>query len=180
VTRSPETGGIPTRGASLFHVVRAERSGVRDRLLRLAGASGTVYLVLSLFPLGFLLAASHGWPTERSTVISVTKFDGREVDGFGLTYQGFRGGLLLWSELLLVVAALVVSFRNGRGARIAHAGLLAWALLLAANFWWVFGAGDFSQIAWMLPIVTIGAALVLVRWWQASRSRTLDQPARAA
>ncbi len=151
--------------------MRAERSGVGDRLLRLAGASGTVYLVLSLFPLSFLIAAGHGWPRERSTVISITKSDGREFDGFGLTYQGFGGGLLLWSELLLVIAALVVSFRGGRGARVAHAGLLAWALFLALNFWWVVGAGDYRPIAWMLPIVTLGAVLVLVRWRHASGLR---------
>ena len=157
--------------ASLTGVVGAERSGVRDRLMRLAGASGTIYLVLSLFPLCFLIAASHGWPSERSTVISVTSFDGREYDGFGLTYQGLAGGVLLWSELLLVIAALEVSFRGGRFARIAHAALLAWALFLAANFWWVASASGNRPIAGMLPIVTIGALLVLVRWRQASDLR---------
>jgi hypothetical protein len=155
----------------LCDVVGAERSGVGDRLLRVAGAWGTVYLVLSLVPLAFLIAAGHGWPTERSTVISVTDNDGSQYDGFGLTYQGFGGGLLLWSELLLVVAALMVSVRGGRFARVAHAGLLAWALFLALNFWWVIGAGDYLPIAWMLPIVTVGAVLVLVRWWQASGLR---------
>ena len=161
------TGSFSTWGASLTDVVRAKHSGIGDRLPRLAGAWGTVNLVLSLFPLSFLIAAGHGWPTERSTVISVTKGDGREYDGFALTYQGFGGGLLLWSELLLVIAALVVSFRGGRCARLAHAGLLAWALFLAANFWWVIGEGDYLPIAWMLPIVTLGAVLVLVRWKQA-------------
>jgi hypothetical protein len=151
--------------------VGAQRSGTPDRLLRLAGAGGTVYLVLSLFPLSFLIAAGRGWPTERSTVISVTKGDGREYDGFGLTYQGFGGGLLLWSEILLVVVALVASFRGGRFVRAAHTGLLAWALFLALNFWWVIVAGSYRPIAWMLPIVTLGAVLVLVRWRQASGLR---------
>jgi hypothetical protein len=142
--------------------------------MRLAGASGTIYLVLSLFPLGFLIAASHGWPSERSTVISVTRFDGREYDGFGLTYQGLAGGLLLWSELLLVIAALVVSFRGGRCARVAHAAQLAWALFLAVNFWWVAGASGYRPIAGMLPVVTLGALLVLARWRQASGLRVPD------
>lgn len=119
--------------------------------------------MLSLLPLCFLLGAGHGWPAERSTVISIMN-DGREYDGFGLTYEGLGGGLLLWGELLLVVAALVLSRRGGWPARIAHVGLVAWALLLAANFWWVIAASGYRGIAWMLPIVTLGAGLVAARW----------------
>jgi hypothetical protein len=150
--------------------VDAERSGPWSRLERLAVAGGTVYLVLSLLPLSFLLAAGGGWPTERSTVISITR-NGREYDGFGLTYEGLAGGLLLWGELLLVASAVVLSRRGGRFARTAHAGLIAWALLLAANFWWVIAASGYLLIVWMLPIVTLGAGFVVVRWRQAPGSR---------
>jgi hypothetical protein len=152
-------------------VVDARRSGVWKRIARRAAAAGTAYLLLSLLPLCFLLAAGLGWPTERSTVISVTLHDGREVHGFGLTYQGFGGGLLLWGELLFVVAALILSCRGDRIARIAHAGLIAWAVLLAASFWWVIVASGFLALGWMLPIVTLGAGLVVARWLQARGPR---------
>jgi hypothetical protein len=152
----------------------AQRSGLWTRIAQLASAGGTVYLVLSLFPLGYLLAAGRGWPTERSTVISVTRHDGREFDGFGLTYEGLGGGLLLWSELLAVIAALLLSRGGGCFARIAHLGLAAWALMLAANFWWVISAGDYRAVDWMLPIVTLGAGLVVARGFRSSDSRATE------
>lgn len=147
--------------------------------MRLAGAGGTAYLVLSLLPLCFLLIAGGGWPTERSTVISTTLYDGREYDGFGLTYEGLGGGLLLWGELLLVVAALVLSCRGGRLARIAHVGSVAWAVLLAGNFWWVIAGCGYRDAAWMLPIVTLGAGLVVARSFRALGPRAPEELAEA-
>ena len=138
------------------------------RLARLSRAGGTAYVVLSLAPLCFLIATGGGWPAERSTVISITVDGGREYDGFGLTSEGHAGGLWLWGELLLVLAALVLSRRGGRPARIADVALVAWSVLLAANFWWVIAASGYLGLAWMLPIVTLGAGLVAARW----RSRT--------
>ncbi len=167
-------GGLQADETSLSGVVRTQRSELWRWIARFASAGGTAYLVLSLVPLGFLLASGRGWPTERSAVISISRGDGREYDGFGLTYEGLGGGILLWGELLLVIAALILTWRERRLARIAHLGLVLWALLLAANFWWVITASGYGAIAWMLPIVTLGAGMVLVRWRQSFAARASD------
>jgi hypothetical protein len=81
---------------------------------------------------------------------------------------------LLWGEHLFVAAGLILSCRGDRFARIAHVGLVAWAVLLAANFWWVFAASGFRPLAWMLPIVTLGAGMVVARWLQSPGPRAPD------
>jgi len=127
--------------------------------------AGAVYAAASAGPLAVLLVASGGWPGERATVISTTKFEGRRYDGVGLAYEGALGGVLLWGELALVLVAFGLSFARGRLALAGHAVLVAWAALLAANFWWVSLAGDYAGVRWALPIVTVGAALVVARAW---------------
>ncbi len=143
----------------------------RRTLAGIVRAGGVLYAALSVLPLVFLVAAGGGWAGERATVISTTKHDGRVYDGFALAYEGLAGGVLLWGELLIVLGALALSFARGRLALGAHGVLAAWALLLAANVWWVVLSGGYGPMRWMLPIVTLGAALVIGRGLLAPRGQ---------
>lgn len=125
----------------------------------LARVGAVIYSALSTFPLVFLLAVSRGRVTERATVLSTTKYDGREFDGFGLTYNGLSGTALLWAQLLIVLVAVLVSCRRGVVGVSARGVLCAWALFLIANTAWVVLGGGYTQMAWLIAVAAVGGLL---------------------
>lgn len=117
------------------------------------------YSALSALPLVFLLVASRGWLTERATVLSTTKHDGRAFDGFGLTYDGAGGTMLLWAQLVIVLVAIGFSFRPGPLGVCARAAMCVWALFLLGNTLWVVLAGGYLQVSWLIAVAAVGGAL---------------------
>ncbi len=153
--------------------VRAARdTTARNTLTGTVRAAGALYACLSVLPLVLLVATAGGWPGERATVVSTSKPDGRVYDGFAMTYEGVLGGVLLWAQMLAVLAALPLSFTRGRTGLAAHGVLAAWTLLLAANFWWVTLAGGYDAMRWTLPVVAGGFVLVAGRGTLALARRT--------
>ncbi len=132
-------------------------------IARAVSGVGAVYAVVSVLPLILLLVFSGGWVTERASLIRVTTYKGREYSALGLTYTGTAGSVLLWAEIVLVLFATFLSTRRGRIAMGAHAALVAWGALLAIGVWWVVLAADYRDARWMLPIVTVGLALLTAR-----------------
>jgi hypothetical protein len=91
-----------------------------------------------LFALGSLIPLL--WLAESYGNGGVARVFGHNSNGvdhgvWGLTYSGIAGGLLLWLQIIAVIAANIFTLlRSNRLRRIGHGAIIAWAA------WWMMGA----------------------------------------
>src|SRR5262245_37081357 len=104
--------------------------GWKSDLHKLALGGAWLFAVGTLIPLLWLAVQSD---------VGVSRVFGTSVNGqdhgvWGLTYSGISGGLLLWVEILAVMAANALSvLPNDRLRRIGHGFFIFW------SGWWALG-----------------------------------------
>lgn len=107
-------------------------------LHRIAVGGAWLFSIGSLFPL-LWLASAHS-PDGVARVFG-TNSGGVDHGVWGLTYSGVIGGMLLWTQILAVIAANVFTLvPNNRLRRIGHGFMIGWAA------WWMFGAMYLASI----------------------------------
>lgn len=123
---------------------------------------------------GLVFFISKGWPgTGRTTVYSATA-DGVRHDAVGLTWDGASGTVLLWTEAIVIAAAIVASALPVTALRRAgHATLLAWSALWLANGIWITSYGAPWRV-WCTWVGVLGLffACTLYRTVRGWRSRS--------
>lgn len=128
---------LPRFAATLFDV--------RSDLRKLAIGGAWLFAVGSLFPLAWLIWFSNGGFLAVGHVFS-THINGQDVTMPLLSYSGLAGFLLIWSQVLLVSAAILLAafprYVPLRWRRLGHAMLAGW------NTLWVIGAW---KLAWVDP-----------------------------
>lgn len=119
-----------------------------------------------LFALGTLatlvvLATLH-WPIATTqTRIASTTTDGHTYDAFGLTYIGVGGAVLLWTQVILLLSAIIVSTRSATWPRrAAHVMLVSWAALWLANGLWLPLMDEGNEVTALAVGGVLGALLV--------------------
>ncbi len=100
-----------------------------------------------------LVLASAIWTrwsgTEKPFRVMGTSIDGVDYSAVGLRYAGFGGNLLAWTEMLLLLAAVMMSLlRQNRLRRIGHVMLVLWSSLWLANAIWLSQIDDSWGLLW--------------------------------
>jgi hypothetical protein len=121
---------------------------------------GVAVVVAWVFALGTLAIVAYTawsyWPgtaVGRSTsIMSVTDDDGVTHAWIGLRYAGIPGMVFLLAEVVVLLAALVMSvLSRNRWRRIGHGILVIWAGLWLRNG--IYIAWYEGGLAWLLPVV---------------------------
>ena len=92
-----------------------------------------------------------------------TTIDDRTYNAIGLTYSGLIGTVWLWSQAIIVLAAIVLSvLRGSRLRRIGHGILVAWSALWFANAVWLPALDGSWVVASILGVLFGGLFLCTV------------------
>jgi len=110
-------------------------SKILPGVLKSATAGAWFFAIGSLIALVVFIAL--GWPGAHATMASTTT-GGKTYNAIGLTYPGAIGAVWLWSQVFIVLTAIVLSvLPSSRLCRIGHVILLAWSALWLANAVWL-------------------------------------------
>jgi hypothetical protein len=111
----------------------------------LSNGGAWLFAVGSLIPLLWLIAEAGGDWSGTSRVFGAS-VNGQQHGAWGLSYSGTAGMLLIFTQLLVTIAAIVLSVipGDGRRQRLRRIGL-GWLALWSA--WWTLGLIQLSLIA---------------------------------
>lgn len=147
---------------------------MRDKLAKLLAvldrsALGGAWLFAVGTLCGLVWFISQGWPGSGRTTIVSTSVGENRYHGIGLTYTGMPGTILLWSEALVLLAAIVLSVLPRTPLRrIGHGLLIAWSALWVANFVWLTVVGGTWMLLWTIWPILLGV-LFLCTLYRAAR-----------
>ncbi len=98
------------------------------------------------------------WPgMDKPFRVMGTSIDGVDHSAVGLRYTGFGGTLLAWTEMLLLLAAVMMSLlRRNRLRRIGHVVLVLWSSLWLANAIWLGQIDGSFGLMWSAVVVVTG------------------------
>jgi hypothetical protein len=116
-----------------------------------------------------MLVATGGWVGSETATIFQTTTNGKTFTAWGLQYHGVLGSIVLWAQFLGVGLGLWMStLPHVRLRRSGLVVILAWALLLLGNAWWLRVAARWDMLPYAAAVVSVGfictAYLVATRW----------------
>jgi hypothetical protein len=132
------------------------------------------FLLASLCPLAVMLVTTKGWVGSETATIFQTTTNDRTFTAWGLQYHGVLGSLVLWMQFLGVGLALWMStLSHVLLRRAALMVILAWALLMLGNAWWLRIVARWDMLPYAAAVVSVGfictAYLVAIRWRSSPR-----------